>query len=144
MKKINKTKRINSQNKESQSVIHIFKYCFLFTLLFFVISATIITISSLFLFNTNDPTKFLSISLKATLYFSVLLCSIALSKKLQCSYIFSGLVFGCMIFVIFFIISFFSSTENSIIWMILIPAFSIIGSLLGVKRNIKPHKRRHK
>ena len=144
MKKINKTKRINSQNNENQSILQIFKYCFLFTLLFFAISITIITILSLFLFNTNDPTKFLSLSLRITLYFSILVCSFALSKKLQYSYIFAGLIFGCMVFVIFFIISLFSTTESSIIWMILIPAFSIIGSILGMKRNIKPHKRRHR
>ncbi len=144
MKSINRKKRLASQSNDDKSLLQIVKYCSIFTLFFFISSFLILLFVSLFLFNTSDPSKYLGIASKAILYSSVFACSIALTKKLKQSYLLSGLIFGCMIDALFFIISLIYGGDRMLAWYILIPIFSILGGLLGIKKESKPRKRRHR
>lgn len=144
MKTLNRKKRLAFQNDENKSILQILKYCIIFTLFFFASSLLIVLLASLALFNTDDPSKYLSIVLKIVLYFSVFICSLALVKKLKQSYFISGLIFGCIIAILLFILSKASGDGSLLIWYALIPVFSVFGALSGIKRETKRGKRRHK
>ncbi|MBQ8145203.1 MAG: TIGR04086 family membrane protein [Clostridia bacterium] len=144
MKTLNRKKRLAFQSDENKSILQILKYCIVFTLFFFASSLLIVLLASLALFNTGDPSKYLSIVLKIVLYSSVFICSLALVKKLKQSYFITGLIFGCIISILLFILSKASGGGGLLIWYALIPVFSVFGALSGIKREPKRGKRRHK
>ena len=82
--------------------------------------------------------------MRKILYILSFVFSIFLSRKNGQGYIFSGLLFGAIITTVIFVLSLIypNSTNNTVIWILLVPVTTILGSLLGMKRQGKP--KRHK
>ena len=140
MKKI---KHYQPSNEEI-GLLAITKRCALFCLIFFIMSMLLLFILSLTFVNFADSTTYLNLIGKLTLYLSSFLCSFLLSKRIRENYIYSGILLGALITSLIFILSLMypESTTNSVIWLLLIPVSTLLGSLLGKKRNIKKHKHR--
>ena len=119
----------------------------IFSFLMFVINGFLVTlIASLCLFNLNDPQKVSEIAGKACLYIACIGSGLILSKRLRQKNVLASFVLSVVILTFIFLISLFvPGTANSVLWLIFIPIATIIGSLLGVKREKTKHrKRRHK
>ena len=140
---MNKFKRTPVSASET-STIAITKMCLAFSLVFLIISSVLLLIFSAIFLNFEDPIKLSSYMGKIALYASALLSSFLLSKKIGQSYIFSGILFGALITSIIFLFSlaYPNSTNNSTLWILLVPITTLLGSILGIKRQGKP--KRHK
>lgn len=140
---MSKFKHNNTVNEDA-SLFLIIKRCFLFTIIFFMLSFSLLLILSLVFMRTKDPNAWVNIIGKFTLYFSAFLCSFLLSRKNKQSYVLSGLILGAIVTFIIFVISLFypNSTNNSVLWTALIPFATLLGSVLAIKRHSSPRKRR--
>ena len=144
MKKI----KHNQQSSEEITPLATLNRCFLYCIIFFVLSFSILLILSLVFINTEGSTSYAGIIGKVTLYLSLFICAFILSKRNGKDSIFSGVLLGAMVLGVIFIISLIypQSTENNVIWLILIPTTAIVGSFLGKGRRSKrpKHKTRRK
>ena len=135
-KRFNLNKELNFKRLMLQSVL--FSICFLFIGFFFNL------IFSFFAYKMKDPTSLLQICGIISLFLSVLITSYTQSKINKQYYFLSGMILGIIILVMLFVISLIISngniTSNSILLKSLIPAFSVIGSMLGVKKERKRSK----
>lgn len=141
-----RTKR-TSQDTSELNFLGIIKVCVIFTGIFCIISAILLLIVSLMLFNAEDPSLFLDVAGKGTLFAASVICSFLLSKKVCQRYIPIGLTLGIMITLLIFLISVIfkgDSTNSSQIWLLFIPVITVIGSLLGIKKEKKQRHKRHK
>ena len=141
MNKFKHTKTINSE----LSATVLIKRCLTFSLLFSLIATTLLLVSSAAFMSLDDPTHWSNLIGKVVLYVSAIITSFFLSKKNGQGYIFSGIVLGAIITSIIFLISLIypDSISNSILWILLIPVSTILGSVLGIKRQGKLKMHRH-
>ncbi len=143
---MNKFKRTPVSASET-STIAITKMCLAFSLVFLITASVLLLISSAIFMNFDDPIYWSSIMGKIVLYVSALISSFLLSKKNGQCYIFSGILLGAMITGIIFLLSlaYPNSTNNSILWILLVPITTLLGSILGIKRQGKPKRyKRHR
>ncbi|MBE6674881.1 MAG: TIGR04086 family membrane protein [Ruminococcaceae bacterium] len=146
---ISKKKRTKHAEQEGNelSFLGIIRVSIIFTGVFCIISALLLLVTSLVLFNTNDPSLYLDVAGKAILFVSSLLSSFLLSKKMRQRYIPFGLSLGIMIGLLVFLVSMIlkgDSTSNSQILILIVPAITTVGSILGIKREKKIKHKKHK
>ena len=132
-----------SHNNENSTFLQILRQHLKFTFLFFIMSILFILVVSIFLFNTNNPTKYINLALNIVMCLSVFICSLLLSKCLNEKIILNCLIYGIIITAIFFVLSLIFNGDKSIVSYGLIPIFSIAGGVIGIKRERKRKKRRH-
>ena len=127
---------------EEISLATILKRSIKFSLLFFLFAITMLLVLSLICVRLEDPSAWITIIGKLSLFLSAMICGFLLSRKNKQSYFLSGILLGGLITGLIFIASLIypDSTQNSILWLLLIPISTILGSLLGIKRNFKKHK----
>lgn len=132
------------QNSDEIGLLVIIKRCLFFSFLFFAVAIALLLIFSTAFIRTEDPSAYLTIAGKLSLYIASLLCSFLLSKKNGQNYFFSGIILGAMITALIFIASLIypSSTSNSVIWLLLIPITTVLGGLIGKKRDSTKIKHR--
>ena len=129
------------------SLFGIIKILLLFTALYAVITALLILVSSLILFNTEDPLAYISITSKGISLVSSLITGFVLAKKQGEKYLLKGLVLGVFISCLLLLVSLFigeSGSFNPIIYIATL-ATAAIGALLGrprEKRKKVKHKRK--
>ena len=144
MKKIN----VRTEIGEETSLFKSLKRCLIFSAVFFLLSLLLLFLFSIIFINVEDPTAYLNMIGKISLYISAFLCSIVLSRKNASGWFFSGIMLGAMTTGLVFAISLFypGSTEGSVVWLLLTPATAILGAFIGRKRTDKPfkHKKRRK
>ena len=120
---------------------------FLFTICFLLIGLSTVLILSFFAYKTKDSTSLLKICGIISLFLSTIITSFIQSKVNKQYYLLGGIILGIMIFVVLTIFSLIVTngniTANSIFYKSLIPAFSVIGSMLGVKKERK-HRKIHR
>ena len=137
-----------SEANDEISPFALLKRCLLFCVISFIFSLLLLFVLSFIFIRFEDSTSYVSMIGKLSLYTSAFLCSIILARKNGSNHLFSGILLGGMITATVFIISLIypGSTENSIIWLLLIPVSTLLGSFIGKKRTSKAfkHKRRRK
>ena len=135
-KRFNLNKELDFKRLMLRSIL--FSICFLFIGFFSNL------IFSFFAYKMKDPTSLLQICGIISLFLSVIITSYTQSKINKQYYFLSGIILGIIILVMLFVISLIISngniTSNSILLKSLIPAFSVIGSMLGVKKERKRSK----
>ena len=141
---MNKIKRSLSSTDET-STLTVTKRCLAFSFIFLILSVILLLVFSAIFLNTSDPVRWSSIIGRLVLYFSAFICSFFLSKKNGQSYVFSGILLGAIITGIIFAASLLypSNTNSSVIWIILIPIATLLGSVLAIKRQKKAKRRKH-
>ena len=135
----------NENNENDVSFLSLVKRCALFCLLCGVLYVLIALVASIILYNTNDPTSKIPIAGIASMYLSVLLSSFLMAKKNKSRYLLGGILLGTFVLLSSAMIS-LSIGENGndgLIYKLLIPVFSLLGSIIGIKRE-KARKRRRK
>ncbi len=140
MKKI----KHRQQNSEDIGLFVIVKRCLFFAVLFFAIAIALLLLFSLIFIRIEDSTTYLGLSGRLSLYISSFLCSFLLSRKNGQNYLFSGILLGAAITVLIFISSLIypGSTANSVAWLLLIPASTVAGGLIGKRRSASGTKHR--
>ena len=139
---VHKRARHANQNTTELNFLGIIKMSLIFTFIFCAISAVLLLVVSLIFFNTNDPSKYANVLGKSTLFASSLLCGFLLSKKVGKRYIPLGFTLGITISLLIFLLSVISNNDvasNSQLWLLLTPVVTVLGSVLGIKRE-KKHK----
>lgn len=139
------------KRKESRSNIE-FKFkdliirCLFFSILFFVVGLLICFILSYFAYKTKDPTSLLKICGIASLFLSVLITSFIQSKINKQHYLLGGILLGAFILVLTVLFSTIflddNLTNDTILIKLLIPAFSVLGSMMGIKKTKRHNQRR--
>ena len=136
-----------NRNKEKElSFVSLLKRCLMFLLIFAALCVSICLIMSIFFYQTLNPNKMTNLISLVSLFLSTFISAFLLSKRNGQKYLLGGLLLGCMIFVLLFIGALF--TERKIFspdfaLRLAIPAVSLVGSLLGIKRE-KKIKRKHR
>ena len=136
-----------NRNKEKElSFVSLLKRCLMFLLIFVALCVSICLIMSIFFYQTLNPNKMTNLISLLSLFLSTFISAFLLSKRNGQKYLLGGLLLGCMIFVLLFIGALF--TERKIFspdfaLRLAIPAVSLVGSLLGIKRE-KKIKRKHR
>lgn len=118
------------------------KLCSIFSLVFFAIAIALLLALSLIFIKFENSTDYISLTGKLSLYLSAFLSSILLARKSNQDTAFPGFLFGSMITGLIFLASLVypQSTQNSVIWLIIIPVTTVLGSIIGKKRNKKKFK----
>ena len=138
-KRLELNKNLNFKNLLLRSIF--FGGCFL------IVGFLFNLILSFFMYKTNDPTSLLQFGGIASLFLSTLVVSFIQSKTNQQYYLLGGIFLGIIIFVITVVVSLIISSgnisTNSLLLKSLIPAFSVIGSMLGIKKE-RSRKKLHR
>lgn len=134
------------KEKEAQGLIGVIKYSAIYTLVFFAISLSLLFLFSFIFVRLDDPTAWIGIIGKFSLYAPSVLCGFLLARKNSQSHLLCGLLLGALITGIIFVISLLyeGSTDNSVVWLILLPMSTILGSLLCKVRKPTSHKRKRR
>ena len=117
--------------------------CFFHFLIFCLFALLLLVISSLILFNLENPGEYSVFASRAVLYLSVTLTSCILARRIKQKLVISGLIFGLITTIFTLLVSIFLSNSVSspaYTWFLLIPIFSLLGCFLGKERE-KKHKR---
>lgn len=140
MKKIN----AHSESVEDTNLFTLIKRCLLFSAIFLALSLLLLFFFSLIFIKLEDSTAYLSLIGKGSLYISALVCSFILSRINGSNRLFSGIILGAILTGLIFILSLIypDNSQNSIIWLLLIPIITILGSIISKKRALKPSKHR--
>ena len=126
----------------------IIRSCF-FIFMFCVASIACLIILSYFFYNSNDPSKWAKIVSLCSLYFCVFTTSLIQSKVNRQRYLLCSIILGVGILILTFLYTLFFgasidfSTTN-LIWRLLIPVISILGGMLGIKKQKRAIHRRKK
>lgn len=141
--KLKKKKRFN-QTKDFNFKDSI-KRCFIFSVLFLILNVIVNLLVSLALFNLKDNTSLINIGSIASLFLSVAITAFIQSKINKQYYLLCSIILGFIIFGIVTIITLILTTGNisnqSLLVKSLIPAFSVLGGMLGIKNENKRIKR---
>lgn len=140
--KLRNKKRFN-QNK-SFDLKSLFKRCFLFSVIFLILSNIISLIISLMLYKLKDNTSFINIGSIASLFLSTLITAFAQSRVnkqyyLLGSIILGGIIFGLVTFIAL-ILNKGNISSNTLLIKSLIPIISVLGGMLGIKNEKKRKK----
>ena len=118
--------------------------CFIHSLLFFIIGILICLVISYFAFKTNDPTSLFKICSTCTLFISVMVTGFILAKVNKQHYLLGGIILGTFILVFTILITLSipneSITKDAYFIKLLIPAFSVLGSMIGIQKQNKKSK----
>lgn len=140
-----KFKHLQSKGGEAFGFPYYAKNILLLLLLFFVVSIVLMLASSAILFNTSDPASLAMPVGKGILGASSLICGFILSRRVGKLYVPLGAALGLAITLLVFVISLFIPNNNgvSVLWYGMIILATLVGSIIGIKRERKPkHKRR--
>ena len=143
-----KAKNITRENiisgNDGLSFLGIFISCFLFLIVFFLISFFLLLITSLVLFNTESSLTILEYVAKVVLLFSSSLSGFLLSKKNKQRYLPCGATLGFFIVVLLMLLSIFLGQFDNLfsIWYLIIIFSTVLGSMLGIKRDSRKKTRR--
>ena len=143
--KTKKKKRLNF-NKEL-NFKKLFIRCLLFGVIFLILGLITNLLLSFVLYRTKDPTSLLELGGIISLFSSSIIIGYIQSRINKQYYLLGGIVLGIIIFIFTVIVTLILSngniTTNNVLLKALIPAFSVIGSMLGIKRERK-RKKHHK
>lgn len=134
----------SKKKKEELTFPSLIKRCLVFSGIFFLLTALLVLLLSLIFYNTENPGSIVLFVATASMYLSALISSFALSKFNGGLYLWGGLILGAMVLAVILIASIFIKVENHNIFLQLaIPAITVLGALLGKKREKRnKHKRR--
>ena len=142
---LKKKKRLN-QIKDF-NYREIIKRCFIFSLAFLILGTAVSLIISLALYRLKDNTSFVNIGSTASLFLSITITAFMQSKINKHYYLLGSIVLGLITFgfivIITLILNEGSISTNSLLVKSLIPAFSVLGGMLGIK-NEKSRKKHHR
>ena len=142
---LRKKKRAIS-NKEF-NFTELFKRCLAFSILFLFIGLFVCLIMSFIIYKFKDNTSLINIGSIASLFISVMATAFIQSKYNGKYYLLGSITLGILIFLVTIIIALIlnsgSITTNNILVKSLIPAFSVLGGMLGIKKE-KARKRKHR
>ena len=128
------------------SVLSVFLSPIKFVVLFLALGMLLMLISSLGVYGTNDPTKYIVYIGKACLYVSCIISGFVLSKTVGQKQIILGMILGSYIMLVVFTISLFNSntviSSYKLLWYFLIPLTTTLGCTFGIKRTKSIHKKR--
>lgn len=121
------------------------KRCVLFSVIFLFFSVIITLLMSFALFRIKDNTSAIEIGGIISLFLSVFITSFIQSRVNKRFYFWGGLILGVFIFILTMCISLILSsrslTSNGFLVKTLIPAFSVLGAMVGIKNEVKRRKR---
>ena len=122
----------------------LFKRCFLFSVIFLILSNIISLIISLMLYKLKDNTSFINIGSITSLFLSTLITAFAQSRVnkqyyLLGSIILGGIIFGLVTFIAL-ILNKGNISSNTLLIKSLIPIISVLGGMLGIKNEKKRKK----
>ena len=122
------------------------KRCVLFSVIFLFFSVIITLLMSFALFRIKDNTSAIEIGGIISLFLSTFITSFIQSRVNKRFYFWGGLILGVFIFILTMCISLILSsgslTSNGFLVKTLIPAFSVLGAMVGIKSEVKRRKRR--
>ena len=120
------------------------KRCICFVIVYAIIYLAIALISSAILFNTSDPTSKIGSASLIALYLSALFSGFFMAKVNKEYYFSGGAILGFMVLFVCAAITFAFGefTTSSFLVFCLIPAFCILGSVIGKKRDKKSFRRK--
>lgn len=135
----------NNRNKIKELTFPILlKRCLLFSLIFAVITVLLVLIFSAFFYNTENPTSKLQLIAIISVYLAAFISAFALSKVNGGLYFWGGLILGSIILALILILSIFIKVDNQNIFLQLaLPIISILGAMLGQKREKRNKHRKH-
>lgn len=140
--KFRNKKRFN-QNK-SFDLKSLFKRCFLFSVIFLILSNIISLIISLMLYKLKDNTSFINIGSITSLFLSTLITAFAQSRVNKQYYLLGSIILGGIIFVLVTFIAVILNegniSNNTLLIKSLIPIISVLGGMLGIKNEKKRKK----
>lgn len=134
-------------SKTSSNLLEMIISSSLFTLLFCIIGLIMLALATIILLKFDNPIKYIDLASLFSLYSSSLITGFVFAKKYGKKYVTIGLMLGLMIFALIFIISIFFKedvTRHRALYRVLIPVFTIFGSILGIKREKRSKKRKHR
>ena len=136
-------KKVNHTN-QATSFVALLKNCLFYTLLFFTLAAFVMLVLSFIFFKLENPNKWANLIGKISLYLPALLCGLINSRKSRQSYFLGNFLLGLTFTIIVFFISILypENTAQPIVWYLLIPLITVLGGLLGIKRQTKARKRK--
>ncbi len=122
----------------------LFKRCFVFSVIFLILSNIISLIISLMLYKLKDNTSFINIGSITSLFLSTLITAFAQSRVnkqyyLLGSIILGGIIFGLVTFIAL-ILNKGNISSNTLLIKSLIPIISVLGGMLGIKNEKKRKK----
>ena len=121
------------------------KRCVLFSVIFMFFSVIITLLMSFALFRIKDNTSAIEIGGIISLFLSAFITSFIQSRVNKRFYFWGGLILGVFIFILTMCISLILSsgslTSNGFLVKTLIPAFSVLGAMVGIKNEVKRRKR---
>lgn len=122
----------------------LFKRCFLFSVIFLILSNIISLIISLMLYKLKDNTSFINIGSITSLFLSTIITAFAQSRVnkqyyLLGSIILGGIIFGLVTFIAL-ILNEGNISSNTLLIKSLIPIISVLGGMLGIKNEKKRKK----
>ena len=121
------------------------KRCVLFSVIFLFFSVIITLLMSFALFRIKDNTSAIEIGGIISLFLSAFITSFIQSRVNKRFYFWGGLILGVFIFILTMCISLILSsgslTSNGFLVKTLIPAFSVLGAMVGIKNEVKRRKR---
>ena len=122
------------------------KQCLIYSIWFCFISAILLSIASLILFKLADPFKHINITTKIILILSSFTSGYLLAKRLKEKQVPSGFFLGCVIIILLMLASVFTKNplNNGVIWYLIIPLCTTLGSLLSKSLQNKPKHKKHK
>lgn len=140
--KFRNKKRFN-QNK-SFDLKSLFKRCFLFSVIFLILSNIISLIISLMLYKLKDNTSFINIGSITSLFLSTLITAFAQSRVNKQYYLLGSIILGGIIFSLVTFIALILNkgniSSNTLLIKSLIPIISVLGGMLGIKNEKKRKK----
>ncbi len=107
-----------------------------------VLSLLITLLFSAIFYNLPDPTSRINTASLFSMYVTVFVSGIILSKVNKQKYLAGGIILGIMLLIINLVLSFIFNKDISTsdyIWKLLIPVFCVLGSMLGIKKERKRH-----
>lgn len=134
----------NNRNKIKELTFPILlKRCLVFSLIFAVISVLLVLILSAFFYNTENPTSKLLLIATISMYLATFLSAFFLSKLNGSLYFWGGLILGTIILALILVLSIFVKVDNQNIFLQLaLPVISILGAMLGQKREKRTKRRK--
>lgn len=134
----------NNRNRIKELTFPILlKRCFLFTIFFSVVTVLLVLILSAFFYNTENPTSKLQLIATISMYLATFFSAFFLSKLNGGLYFWGGLILGTIILALILVISIFVKVENQNIFLQLaLPVISILGAMLGQKREKRNNRRK--
>lgn len=144
MKKFKKSFNRTEEEKNT-TLFNVIKSSLLFTVIFYFIGIILVLATSVVAYRSSDPSKYIEYLGKICLFVSALISGFMMAKKQGQKYILNGLILGSFILSSIFITSLFSDSDiiqNNLIWYILIPMSTVLGNILGIKREKNKHRKR--